>query len=108
MAASIVSAKPLIAVPFVVTEIKLSGLTAGLPEALSHLGPSAVNPSEVHFMLTAPPTDGSAIRMSYDSNSTSANTVTVRFLSDGSLDGATVTVFVTFYSQATAGLNPPS
>jgi hypothetical protein len=107
MAVSIVDAKPLIAVPFLVSKIDITGMVAGVPETISHTGPSSVAPNLVQFVMTAPPTDGSIVNMCWDSSSTTNNTVTVRFNSTGSLDGATGSVVCTFFSQATAGLNPP-
>lgn len=106
MAASVTS-KTVVVVPAVVTRHTMSSLTAGLQETVSHLGPSGVTPDTVEFVLTTAPYSMLPVSLVWDSTSTSANTVTVRLISDGSLDGAAGTLLCTFYSQATGGLTAP-
>jgi hypothetical protein len=107
MAATIVSWKVLTAAPGgeFISQIKLSGLTAGLPEQILHRGPSGCTPFSVQMLVTEPPTDGSLMDMVWDDTDTTNDKVEVRFRcpAGGSLDGATATLLVRFLDQASGG-----
>lgn len=107
MAATVVSTKILKAGADgeAITEVKLSALTSGLPEQVSHSGPSGVAPFSVQLVLTAPPTDGSMVSFIWDDSDTTNNKVEFRALcpAGGSLDGATATLICRFLGQASAG-----
>lgn len=96
-----------VAVPFCITRIDCTGFTAGVPETVSHLGPSGVTPDGVRLTLTTGPTDGSVWQLVWSSTSTTNNTITFKVNCSGSMDGAVGYLTCTFYAQASAGLNPP-
>lgn len=96
-----------VAVPFAVTKIECTSFTAGVPETVSHLGPSGVAPDSVRLTLTASPSDGSVCQLVVLSMSTTNNTVTFKINCTGSMDGAAGYLTCTFYAAASAGLSPP-
>lgn len=96
-------------VPELTNEIRLSSLTAGTTETLSHKGPTGVAPSEVAVETTTVATDGSAVNWTHTADSTTSNTTSIKFdtAAGGSLSGAKVKIRLTFYPQASGGLSPP-
>lgn len=90
MAATVVSRKLYSEGNVLVEEVALSGLSANQLEAVTHTGYDALAPQSVEFTLTTKPTDGSLLQYVWESSSTSADTVSVRFMTTagGSLTGA--------------------
>tara|TARA_R100000458_G_C8071944_1_gene110355 strand:+ start:218 stop:547 length:330 start_codon:yes stop_codon:yes gene_type:complete len=91
------------------TETTLSSITAGALIAMSHGGPSGATPYKVSHTVTTAPTSQDPIGMSWESSSTSDNTVSVRFTvpQGGDITGAEVKVYVTFKDSAAGGLDAP-
>ena len=120
MAATVVSSKVLMAAPGgeFISEVKLSGLTAGVTETVTHLGPSGTNtvggatttsyarPVSINMMVTTAPTDGSPVLWSWTNSATAAASASIKFstIAGGSLDGAVVTFLFRFIDQGAAGL----
>ena len=92
------------------TESQLSAITAGALIALSHGGPDGVTPYKVSHTVVTAPTSQDPIGMSWESSSTSANTVSVRFTvpQGGDITGAVVKVWTTFKDSASGGTTYPS
>lgn len=109
MAATVNTNKVIGMVPYLLNDIKLSGLTAGATEVLSHNGPRGVAPDEIDLEVTTPPTDGSGVKWSHTADSTTNNTSSIKFDTDagGSLSGALVTVHLKWLAQASGGLAAP-
>ena len=92
------------------TETTLSAITAGALIALSHGGPSGATPYKVSHVVTTAPTSQDPIGMSWESSSTSDNTVSIRFNvpQGGDITNAVVKVYVTFRDAASGGISVPS
>lgn len=92
------------------TETTLSVITAGGLIAMSHGGPSGATPYKVSHAVTTAPTSQDPIGMSWESSSTSNNTVSIRFNvpQGGDITNAIVKVYVTFRDGAAGGLSVPS
>ncbi len=90
--------------------VQLSSITAGALIALSHGGPSGAAPHRVSHTVVTAPTSQDPIGMSWESSSTSADTVSLRFTvpQGGDISGAKVKVYVTFKESASGGITPPS
>ena len=92
------------------TETTLSVITAGGLIAMAHGGPSGATPYKVSHTVTTAPTSQDPIGMSWESSSTTANTVSVRFTvpQGGDITSAVVKVYVTFKDGAAGGIAVPS
>lgn len=85
----------------------LSTLVTGDSFTIDLLGPSGRAPYKVDFMVTTKPTSGDDVRMTWQSSSTSANTITVFSDSEGggSLDGAVVKAIIEWHGVASGGIS---
>jgi len=96
---------------FELYEVQLSALTSDQLENVTHYGPSSVAATFVLPLVTTGATSGDQVTAEWvrDSDSTANNTVAIKArVSDlGDITGAKLSVFVFFFSRATAGLNPP-
>ena len=92
---------------FTETTIQLSSITAGALIALAHGGPSGANVHRVSHTVVTAPTSQDPIGMSWESSSTSANTVSLRFTvpQGGDITGAKVKVYCTFKEAASGGIS---
>ena len=90
--------------------VQLSSITAGALIALAHGGPSGAAPHKVTHTVVTAPTSQDPIGMSWESSSTSANTVSVRFTvpQGGDITGAVVKVWTTFKDSAAGGISYPT
>lgn len=90
-----------------ISEVKVSSLTSGLPEQVDHAGPTGCIPSQVEFLITTPPTDGSMVEFVWDDTDTTNDHVEFRVTcpAGGSLDGLVGTLIIRFLDQATGGLS---
>lgn len=90
--------------------VQLSSITAGALIALAHGGPSGATPHRVSHTVVTAPTSQDPVGMSWESSSTSADTVSLRFTvpQGGDISGAKVKVYVTFKESASGGITPPS
>ena len=89
------------------TKITLNTITAGALTALAHGGPSGATPKYVTHNVTTQPTSQDPVSMSWEASSTSANTVSLRFLvpQGGDITGAVVDVYVDFADAAGGGIS---
>ena len=89
--------------------IQLSSITAGALIALAHGGPSSATPHRVSHTVVTAPTSQDPIGMTWESSSTSDNTVSLRFTvpQGGDITGAKVKVYVTFKESAGGGITVP-
>ena len=90
--------------------IALSSITAGALIALAHGGPSSATPHRGSHTVVTAPTSQDPVGMSWESSSTSADTVSLRFTvpQGGDISGAKVKVYVTCKESASGGITPPS
>jgi len=95
-----------------ITETKLSTLTAGLEEDAEHGGPAGARPFNVTCSVITPPTDGSDVKFAWlqADDDTTNDEVRVKFdcQAGGSLDGAVVLLHCYFMDAASGGLEPPA
>ncbi len=116
MALTASNKKLLTSSPYVLCTIDCSTLVAGasetitLPTTISGAWPSGVAPDRVSFTVTTPPTSNDPVFMSYTGNSTTNNTITVKFdtTSGGSLTGAVAKLELRALAQATGGITVPA
>ena len=92
---------------FTETTVQLSAITAGALIALAHGGPSGANVHRVSHTIVTAATSQDPIGMSWESSSTSANTVSLRFTvpQGGDITGAKVKVYCTFKEAASGGIS---
>lgn len=92
------------------TTVQLSAITAGALIAMAHGGPGGAEASRVTFNVKTQPTSQDPIAMSFESASTTANTVSVRFTvpQGGDMTGAVVEVYTQFKDAAGGGIAVPS
>jgi len=90
--------------------VQLSSITAGALIALAHGGPSGAAPHKVSHTVVTSPTSQDPIGMSWESSSTSADTVSIRFTvpQGGDITAAVVKVYVQFKESAGGGTTYPS
>ncbi len=88
------------------TRLQLSGITASSLEAVAHGGPTGATPYKVTCNVTTQPTSQDPITLSWEGSSTSADTVSLRFLvpQGGDMTNAIVDVYVLFKDAASGGL----
>lgn len=92
-------------IPFVV-RTRLSGLTKNLAENVEHGWEDGTVIEDVSFAVVTAPTDGSMISMEWlrSQDSTTNNTVNVRFRCSGSITGAVVDLFCKSRAAGSGGL----
>tara|TARA_R100000306_G_scaffold38569_1_gene38439 strand:+ start:46 stop:369 length:324 start_codon:yes stop_codon:yes gene_type:complete len=92
---------------FTETTVQLSAITAGALIALAHGGPSGATPHRVSHTVVTQPTSQDPIGMSWESSSTSANTVSIRFTvpQGGDITGAVIKVYANFKEAASGGIS---
>lgn len=109
MACTVVSARAQMAAAGseFISELVLSGLTAGLPEQVAHMGPSGCFVDSLGLVVTTPPSDGSLLNVVLDDTDTTNNRVEFRILcpAGGSADGAVVKLRCRFIDQGSGGLS---
>jgi hypothetical protein len=114
MAATVSNKNLLTSTPYVLCQLTFSSLVAGLTETVSlptSLGwPTGVAPDRVTPTVTTAPTSNDDVKFSWTASSTSADTITVKFDTEGggSLDGAVVVLELRALAQATGGITAPT
>lgn len=107
MAATVLDTKVIKWFPAPQMRVKLSTLVAGAWETISHGGPSGVEAQDVEMTVETPTAAGDTIQLVRDrsSDSTTNNTIAVKFICTGSITGAVVTLKISFLQHGSGSLD---
>lgn len=109
MAATVSRQKTLRDWPHLIREVRMSSITGGLAEDVTHGGPSGKNPDKVTYEMVTPPDAPCAFTLYHDTanDSASGGTARVKFLPEGGgdLTGLVVNVHFLFYCSASGGID---
>jgi hypothetical protein len=109
MASTKTAAKSFSMVPYPVTEIDVSAITAGLEEDYSHGGPSGVVVREIRMEVVTPATSGDPIFIARDTDNDSLtnNTCRLKLYTNvgGDLTDAKVKLYFTFEAMKSGGIS---